>query len=668
MATTDATLTREAYEAVCKTVRGLDAIYYEDPDNVVVPDREYDELFDSLLAYEAAHGAASDSPTQRVGGSASKDDIEHSVPMLSLSKVTTEEYVHAFVQHVGDALVTVEPKFDGVSLSLRYEDGKLVEALTRGDGTRGQDVTPNARLIAGIPHDLHDYTGLVRGEVVIARADLVTINERREADGEKVFANTRNAAAGALTGGDPREARKRRLRFYPFDVLPASGDEADGDDIWERFSLHGLWGPEEVNDLMFVPVEGNRFVWERVLSLMALRPELPFDTDGVVIKVSDHASRAKLGSKDRHPNWAVAYKDKSTQETAEAKLLDVTWQVGTGGAVTPVAEVEPTECGGTVIRRITLHNAKFIADHDIHMGDSLIITRAGDVIPQVTGRIEGPKHGLSTPAERVLDKRPEKCPSCGVRLTGYGNSDQIRCTGLNCPEQIVGKLVHWASRNAMDIDAIGPKWMRVFYEKLGVADVSELYTLDVAELLSLDGIKAVSAERFMESIEASKKRGMARVLFGLAIPEVGEGTAKRLARSFADIDKIAGSDVATLMGIKDIGEVAAQSIVGWFGTHSNYQIVKALHHHGVVMEAPMAAQSTSEARTFVLTGSIEGYKNRKAFAEVLEGFGWTMQSGVSKTTDMLITDDAKVSTKMKKAADLGVTLMNSEAALALARG
>lgn len=629
---------REYFDLV-ERVNALDQTYYTDPDNCVVTDAEYDRLFDQLLEFEARFPdqVAHNSPTKRPGGKATFRPTEHAFPMLSLAKVTDEDGLSKFLSRFsGGGDLVVQPKYDGASLSLQYVDGELVTAITRGDGVVGDDVTANARCIRGVEISPgRAYTGVVRGEVVIPRSDFEEINAGDQ------FANCRNAAAGALRHSDPYEARRRRLVFIPYDHYDESGT------TWVQ-----------LKDTLTLSID---LVPDAVKLVLEERDNLDYDTDGVVIKSLDPSVRLALGEQDRHPNWAVAYKTQG--EVVETRLRGVIWQVGAGGGVTPVADLVPVECAGTVISRASLHNMKFIRDKGISVGDVVEITRAGDVIPYVLSSL-GPGSGfVNSPIFA-----PIKCPECSHELEQRGNSGQIECVNIaTCPAQVAERFVRWVGRSAADIDGMSIRMIQKLLDADLVSSVADLYRLTVDDFLSLPSVGKKTAEKMVRSIEDSKSVTLRKALVGFAIPNVGDGTAKRLVAVFETFDDIAMASVQDLESVKDIGPETARSIYSWVA--ENVNTVTDMRDLGVTLgnEAAKTQVTDVSSKAFVVTGSVPGYKSRSAFVELLESVGWVAQSSVSKKTDLLILEDpASTSSKAKKARELGVQIVTPAEAASMA--
>lgn len=625
------------YEELVAAINEADRLYYDDPDNAAIPDAEYDRMYQDLIELEQrlpAEAVRSDSPTQRVQGTSTFAPTRHAEPMLSLGKVTTMSELDSFLSRCAPWSVSIEPKLDGASLSLEYEDSRLVRAVTRGDGTTGDDVTANAVHIFGIPFDLpqEGFTGWVRGEVVINRDDFLQVN----VDGR--FANARNAAAGALRRSDPYEPRRRRLRFYPYDSSDGITHYGDG----------------------FLTYDSSIEMAQNAVPSIRAHIEAheaggyPFETDGVVVKLVDKSRRVEMGATGKHPRWAVAFKTQG--EIGTTTLNGVTWQVGANGAVTPVAELAPVAVGGTTISRATLHNPKYLTDKDICIGDRVEITRAGDVIPCVLRSLGA--------ESRVRIKVPHECPACESVLKQDGNSGQVYCRdSQRCPAQAQGRLVKWAGRDAADIDAIGPTWIRKLVDDRKLVDPADFYRLQERDIDQYEGMGQRRAQQFIESIAASKNVGMRRALIGFSIPHASEGTAKRLAKVFASVEEVEAATVQQLAAIDDIGIKVAESIVSFFAT--NRYLTIDLRDQGVNLDRldEDAPVDTSAGHAFCVTGSVPGYKSRKDFIAALEQKGWTSQSGVGKTTEYLILDDPdSTSSKAKKARSLGVPIITPEQA------
>lgn len=595
-----------------------------------------DDEFDALTDRARALGIDVDSTVGAPAGPDSSHSVPHKVPMLSLQKVTTPEGVAKFCSEVvPNSRFLIQVKLDGVSLSLSYMDGKLVRALTRGDGMVGEDVTHIVSLLPSVPGTLpQPLTGEVRGEVVIHKAEL-----------HAKFKNTRNSVAGLLNPRtkSPGDAAKYKCRFYAFELL---GTEAR-DSVTALQVLGGL-GFE--SPMQFICNEVDE-VQLHIESFLASRSALPYDIDGVVVKLVDFAARERMGNRSNSPRWAFAFKPEAA--TAVTRLLCVTWQVGSGGQVTPVAELEPVDLMGTTIARASLHNPLQIATLGIKIGDEVTIKRANDVIPQVVGvAVSG--------AARKEISTPVVCPACGTALVQEGNSEQVRCPNVEgCSAQTCGRLLKWAGRSAADMDAIGPAWI----EKLADADLVRspvgFYMLTEAHLARLEGMGPKNPAKFIKNIEKSKGLGMRRALIGFAIPNASDGTAKRLCWHFPSVEAVAAASEEELMTIEDIGYAISTSIRQFF--QSAGSLLGALRAVGVNLDrlpedAPASATASLSGKTFVITGNVSN--GRAAFTKELEAAGAKVSGSVSANTTALITDDFDATSgKAKKARDLGIPFL-----------
>ena len=661
-----------AYEQLVAQLNEADRLYYDAPDEVSdarLSDHEYDARYDMLVDLEKHREPALDSPTQRVQGTASLAPTRHSTPMLSLAKITEDENdtmvtwkeVEAFMQRAGtDQEFSIEPKLDGASLSLEYEDGRLVRALTRGTGTIGDDVTQNAKMIRGVPTRVIDeYSGWVRGEVVIHLDDFDAINVPN-AKGEDTFANARAAAAGALRHSDPREARRRRLTFYAYD------QENDGPVLMSegflRYDLEVSGHPDDRMDPVLA-------LQARLGSMLGKRARgwFPFETDGIVIKVVSKARREELGSVGKTPHWAVAYKTKG--EVAQAIVRAIVWRTGPGGQVAPRVQFDPTRCGGVKITWASAHNQNWMRERGIKVGALVEIRRMGDTIPGV---------------ERVVDCHPStpdfvaplSCYSCDTALVIDGNSNQLRCPNpMNCQPQQAGRLVKFASRDAANIDGLGPSLIEKLVAAHKLVDAADLYRLTVEDIADVDltdkdgntrkvGVK--TATKLVKNIAGSKGLGLRRALIGLSIPDVGEGTAKRLTAVFDKLEQVVANP-ESLVSIKDVGDETAASIRTFFQLQPH--LIDDLREQGVNLDRLPEDEpvDTSNGHTFVVTGSVPGYDSRKVYEQLMERQGWTKQGSVSAKTEYLVMEDKdSTSSKAKKARELGVKIVTPAEAAELA--
>jgi DNA ligase (NAD+) len=637
-------------------------------DAPTISDAEYDRLFRELQALEAAHPdlATPDSPTRRVGAAPLPEfgTVRHRVPMLSLNNAFAEEEVEAFDRRVRDGLgvdeveYSCEPKFDGLAISLAYEDGVFVQGATRGDGFEGEDVTPNLRTVRSIPLRLragHPARLLeVRGEVIIYRRDFERLNARQREQGEKEFANPRNAAAGSLRQLDSRITAGRSLRFFAYGLGQLTGLRLPA----TQAALLDLLAE------LGLPVAGERRVVEGVdgmlgfyRALEAKRPKLAYDIDGVVYKVNRLDDQQALGFVARAPRFAVAHKFPAEEATTELLAIDV--QVGRTGAITPVARLKPVFVGGVTVTNATLHNEDELRRKDIRVGDTVVVRRAGDVIPEVVRAVP------DTRKERTAPFRlPKRCPVCGSEVVRLPDEAAARCTGgLYCPAQRKQALLHFASRRAMDIEGLGEKLVDQLVDAELVRTPADLYTLDPERLAALERMGEKSAQNLFAALERSKRTTLARFVYALGIRNVGETTARDLAQHFGALEPLMDADEAALEEVPDVGPVVAVSIGRFFAERHNRDVIAALRRHGVRWEEgarrPPAAGRLA-GRTFVLTGTLPGLSREQA-AELIESLGGKVTGSVSKNTDYVVVG-ADPGSKLAKAESLGIALLD-EAAL-----
>ena len=640
-------------------------------DAPLIPDAEYDRLFRELQDLEARYPelCSPESPTQRVGGAPldSFAQVQHRNPMLSLNNAFAEEDVSAFDRRAREVLeldeieYAVEPKFDGLAISLTYVDGVLVTGATRGDGYTGEDVTANLRTVKAIPLAVHgtDVPPLmeVRGEVLMLKADFARLNERQRAKGEKEFANPRNAAAGSLRQLDSRITAGRRLTFFAYGLGSVEGGA--------RFSSH-----REVMDFLSAlhfPVCPERAVARGAGGLLAYyqgigarRADLPYDIDGVVYKVNDLAQQERLGFVSRAPRWAIAHKFPAQEALTEVLGIDV--QVGRTGALTPVARLKPVFVGGVTVTNATLHNEDEVRRKDVHIGDTVIVRRAGDVIPEVVGVVAEKR-----PADARTFIMPTLCPVCGSHVTRGMDEAVARCSGgLYCPAQRKQAILHFASRRAMDVEGLGDKLVDQLVDKDLVHNPADLYRLEVATLAGLERMAEKSARNLVEALEASKTTTFARFIFALGIRNVGEATAKELARHFGDLGGVIEADMADLEAVPDIGPVVAQSIREFFAEPHNREVIGQLRAAGVhwpAMERAARAGQGLAGKTFVLTGTLP-HLGREEAKERIAARGGKVTGSVSKKTDYVVVGSDPGS-KYGKAAELGIAILDEDGLLAL---
>ena len=648
-------------------------------DAPTVPDAEYDRLFRELQAIEAAHPElrSPDSPTQRVGGQALAQfpPVRHRVPMLSIRTETDTEAsgAAAFDARVrrelglgaGDPEVeyATELKFDGLAISLRYERGVLVQAATRGDGETGEEVTSNVRTVKAIPLRLRGAGPAVieiRGEIYMRRDDFETLNRRQAERGEKTFVNPRNAAAGSIRQLDPAIAARRPLSFFAYGL----GDSAG----WTLPATHA-----EVLDAIAafgVPVCAHRAVVQGSAGLSAfhariaaLRDSLPFDIDGVVYKVNALALQQRLGFVTREPRWAVAHKYPAQE--AVTLLRDIEVQVGRTGALTPVARLEPVFVGGVTVTNATLHNQDEIDRKDVRIGDWVVVRRAGDVIPEVVGPVLERRTGELL-RFRLLERFPT-CPVCGSHVVRGEDEAVARCTGgLFCPAQRKQALLHFASRRAMDIDGLGDKLVDQLVDAAIVKTPVDLYRLGVLALANLERMGEKSAHNLLAAIEKSRSTTLARFIFALGIRNVGEATARDLARHFGSLDALMAADESALQQVPDVGPIVARSIAEFLAEPHNREVIEQLRAAGVRWEegAPaVAAAGRFAGKTFVLTGTLPNLSRDEAKA-LIEAQGGKVAGSVSKKTSYVVAGE-EAGSKLTKAEELGVPIIDEAGLQAL---
>lgn len=651
-------------------------------DNPTIPDVDFDALFRALEAVEAAHPELFDptSPTQRVGGVAQSKfaPAKHLRPMLSLSNAFEDEEVSDFDRRTREGLegddtveYAVEPKFDGLAMSLTYEDGLLVRGATRGDGETGEDVTANVRTIRNVPLSIRDACqelGIpvprlmeVRGETLMARKDFEKVNEELRASGAQTLANPRNAAAGSMRQLDSRITAKRRLSFFAYALGVVDGfDRGDSHDASMKIlSKLGF----QVTDLAEVVV-GQDGLLDYYNRIGRARDSLPFDIDGVVYKVNRYDQQEKLGWISRSPRWAVAHKYPAQE--AMTPLLDIEIQIGRTGSATPVARLEPVSVGGVMVANATLHNLDEIRRKDVRIGDMVIVRRAGDVIPEVVGPVLEKR-----PANAREFVMPDCCPACSSAIVRPEGEAVARCSGgFACMEQRKGGLSHFVHRRAMDIDGLGDVHLENAAETGLIQTPADLYRLSVEQWCSLPRMGAKVATRIVEQVEASKTRPLARFLFALGIRQVGETTAKDLARHFGSLDALMSATADDLEKVDGVGEVVAASIVSHFANPTNRAIVDDMLALGVAPEhsGPVAGGGAVDftGKTFVLTGTLPSMGRDEAQA-LIEAVGGKVSSSVSKKTSYVVAG-AEAGSKLAKAQELGVTVLDEEGLIALLKG
>ena len=644
-------------EVAARLTELRDAYYRGEP---LVADADYDALEDELRALLAEHPELTPDPNplEQVGATAVLHaPVRHSRPMLSLQKSNTPEQVAEFFARFPGQPVVVMPKLDGLSLAVVYEGGRLARAITRGDGTTGDDVTPLVRAMAsGIP-DRIDADGRteVRGELVMLRSTFAAYNAEHP---DKPLINPRNAAAGTIRAKDPATVKGRDLRFFAFDLYVEDGASAD----LER-ALRDL-GFDAADMRHCDDAEAAQAV---IAEIEATRNDLDYDLDGAVLRLADRGAYAAAGTRSNSPRGALAFKFAAEEKTTV--LADVVWDVGKIGKVAPVAVLEPVFVGGTTVTRATLANQEVIRARDVRIGDTVLVRRAGDVIPFVAGVLDAAKR---TGDEREIEP-PAACPSCGQPLTEQGNSRELYCTNVACPAQTVRRLIHWASRAAADIEAVGPVWIERLNEHKLLERVSDFYALTREQLLEFEGIADVSADRMIDSIKATCDVGLRRALIGLAIPMASEATATRLCRAgYKTLEAVADASEEELQEVEDIGPKVAASLHSHLNREATREELKRLRELGVsldVLDEDLPPEVSSDApladKTVVITGSIADPRSgekipRPTFQRLCERAGATTASSVSANTDLLICGSDVGASKTAKAEKLGVEVVDQD--------
>ena len=673
------TSTDNAYDDVIKQMRTLiDALkthnnaYYV-LDNPILEDSEYDQLRLSLLEIEEAYPdlVQPDSPINQVGDMplSAFTQVSHDIPMLSLGNVFDYDDLHGFMRRINDRLsdaqknpeYEIELKLDGLAVSLKYAYGKFVQAVTRGDGQTGEDITQNAKTIRNLPLWLADVADIelleVRGEVLMPKAGFERLNRLAEDNDQKTFANPRNAAAGSLRQLDPSIAASRPLAFYAYSVnqgLPESIETQSAALAW-------------IGDIGFSVsavrvVQNPREAQEYYESVIEKRAKLPFEIDGTVIKVNSLALQQQLGFLSREPRWATAYKFPA--ETVMTRLHSIEWQVGRTGQITPVGKLEPVKVGGVTVSNVTLHNFGEIQRLDVRAGDMVSVHRAGDVIPKVTRVWTDQRPENSTPVQL-----PSTCPVCDSPVVLPEDEALARCTGgLFCPAQQQEALIHFVSRRAMDIDGLGASWLVSFFEHGLVKTVADIYQLHQHqdELITLEKLGEKSVQNIINAIEASKKTTLARFIYALGIRGVGEGTAQNLAQQFGDLDRLMAADMEALIATPDVGTITAELAYEFFRAPHNIDVIESLRKAGVHWDKVTQKASSElplDGQTWVITGALASMARDEAKAK-LQALGAKVSGSISAKTTALLAGE-KAGSKMAKAEKLGVKVVGEDEFLAL---
>ena len=626
------------------------AYEYYTKDAPSVSDSEYDQLYRELVELETAHPdeILPESPTHRVGGVVLKGftKYQHQYPLYSLQDAFSREELEAFDQRVRKEFPSIsyvcELKIDGLSISLTYENGVLVTGATRGDGSVGEDITENLKRVKDIPLVLPEPVNItVRGECYMPRASFDRVNQIRQENGEPEFANPRNAAAGTLRQLDTKIVAKRNLATFLYQEVSPT-DQSSQEGVLEKLARLGFVVNQER-----VLAEDMEQIWDFIQKVAQLREDLPYDIDGIVIKVNDLAVQEELGFTVKAPKWAVAYKFPA--EEKEAKILSVDWTVGRTGVVTPTANLTPVQLAGTTVSRATLHNVDYIAEKDIHQDDTVIVYKAGDIIPAVLRVVKD---------KRVSDQAlaiPTHCPSCQSELLHFEDEVALRCINPLCPAQIKEGLNHFASRDAMNITGLGPAVVEKLFAAQLVEDVAGIYRLTVEDLLTLEGFKEKSAEKLYEAIQASKENSAEKLLFGLGIRHVGSKVSQILLQEFHDLDQLATADPERIASIDSLGMVVAESLKRYFAQEGSKRLLQELQEAGVNMTylgEKVAADAALSGMTVVLTGKLERLTRSEAKAK-LESLGAKVTGSVSKKTDLVVAG-SDAGSKLTKAQELGI--------------
>ena len=630
-----------------------------------ISDREFDEMMKELQVLEEAHPEYADphSPTQRVGSDLSKEfeQVVHKYPMLSLGNTYSEDEVKDFYERIAGDLnepfeIVAELKYDGTSISLTYEDGRLVRAVTRGDGTRGDDVTANVKTIRSVPlklmGDRYPATFEIRGEILLPWAEFDRLNKEREEQEEPLFANPRNAASGTLKQQNPAVVAARKLDAYFYYLL---GEELPAETHFDNLEAARSWGFKIPNVIRVC--NSLEDIYDYIAYWDVERKNLPVATDGIVLKVNSLRQQRNLGFTAKSPRWAIAYKFQA--ERAVTRLNSVSFQVGRTGAVTPVANLEPVLLAGTTVKRASLHNADIIEGLDLHLGDKVFVEKGGEIIPKIVG-VDVEARGLLV-GDKVRFIR--SCPECGTPLMRPEGEAAHYCPNeAGCPPQIKGKIEHFVTRRAMNIN-MGPETVEDLYEAGYIKDTADLYTLEIADLLRLERWADKSARNLMASLEESKQVPFERVLYGLGIRFVGETVAKRLVSAFHSMEQLEQASFEDLTAVDEIGERIARSIIAYFADERNRTLVNRLKEYGLQMsvaEEKLANRSEKlKGLSIVISGTFAKH-SRDEYKAMIEQHGGKNSGSVSGKTDYILAGDNMGPAKLEKAAKLGVKIINED--------
>ena len=635
-----------------------------------ISDKEFDDWMRELQDLEKEHPEYQDSnsPTMRVGSDLTKDfrQVAHKYPMLSLGNTYSEAEVTDFYERVRKALnedfeICCELKYDGTSISLTYEDGKLVQAVTRGDGEKGDDVTDNVKTIRTIPLVLHgDYPRLfeIRGEILMPWSSFEALNREREAREEPLFANPRNAASGTLKSQNSAVVAARKLDAYLYYLL---GEELPGDGHYENLQVAAGWG-FKISEHM-KKAHSLQEIFDYINYWDTERKNLPVATDGIVLKVNSLRQQRNLGYTAKSPRWAIAYKFQA--ERALTRLNKVTYQVGRTGAITPVANLDPVQLSGTVVRRASLHNADIIEGLDLHIGDMVYVEKGGEIIPKITG-VDTESRGMLL-GEKV--KFITRCPECGTPLVRFEGEAAHYCPNETaCPPQIKGKIEHFISRRAMNIDGLGPETVDLFYRLGLIKNAADLYQLTVDDIKGLDRMGQKSAENIINGIADSRQVPYERVLFALGIRFVGETVAKKLAKSFPSIEDLEQASVETLVSVDEIGEKIAQSIVNYFANPLNRELVGRLKEYGLQFsrsEEDRSGYTDRLAGQSIVISGVFARHSRDEYKEMIEKNGGKNAGSISSKTSFILAGENMGPAKLEKARKLGIRILTEDEFLAM---
>lgn len=628
--------------------------YYND-DAPEIEDYEYDMMMRELKGLEEKYPEfdSADSPTKRVGGKADNSfaSVEHTVRMESLQDAFSKEEIFDFdrrvKENVSDVHYVVEPKIDGLSVSLEYVNGEFFRGSTRGDGNVGEDVSGNLRVIHNIPLKLNHALPYieVRGEVYMPKKSFVRVVDRQLINDEKPFKNPRNAAAGSLRQKDSEVAATRGLDIFVFNIQQIEGKELTSHkeslDYLKELGFNTIPYYERVDDI--------ETAFEKVLQIGEKRGELEFDIDGAVIKVDDFSEREQLGSTAKFPKWAVAFK--YPPEEKQTEILDIEITVGRTGKLTPTAVLSPVHLAGTTVSRATLHNQDFINEKGVNIGDIVTVRKAGDIIPEVLCVNEKRSNGSFV--------YPERCPSCNEKVVREEGESDIRCINPECPAQLLRNLIHYCSRDAMDIEGLGPSIIETFVNEGMIKTVTDIYRLDKEKIASLDGFQQTSANNIIDSVNKSKDNDLSKLIFALGIRHIGAKAAKLLSDEFKNIDNLMNSSFEAIFDIDGFGDIMAKSAFDFFQSESARELIADLKSFGVNTQSKSVVKDNRfEGMTFVLTGTLPNYKRSEA-AAIIESFGGKTSSSVSKKTSYVLSGEASGS-KLDKANSLGIPVINED--------